>query len=191
MTTLEGGGLTVEYINFHGAYDEVLQRYSFETFLDFFNGTLLHLKVIAEYDEGKEYLLQRLGDEIECEVYDLEGKRFPEVYSFPEDAKFLRDSTIGDRDVAVESWYYVSDDGTLLNVKTVTKDECVPVSLFRRKFDPETGEELGVMNGQVHNFRLGICDPEGYFKIPEECKEVGVSKELSKNMQKMRRLSLM
>ncbi|XP_022080395.1 uncharacterized protein LOC110973697 [Acanthaster planci] len=191
MTTLEEGRLTVEYVNFHGAYDEVLKRYSVETFLDFFNGTLLHLKVIAEYDEGKGYLVQRLGDEIECEVYDLEGKKFPEEFSFPEDATFLADSTLGDRDLTVESWYYVSEDGTKHNVKTVTKDECVPVSLFSRKFDPETGEELEVVNGQVINFKLGICDPESYFKIPEECKEVGVSKELSKNMKKMHRFGLM
>jgi len=190
ITTVSEGSLLVEYVNFHGAYDQKLKRYSVESFIDFFNGTELHLKVISEYEKGKEYLIARFGDEVECEVYDIEGKKFPEEFNIPEDATFIAEQTVGDRDLETESWYFANEEGTKHSVKTVTAEECVPVSLFRRLFDPDTGEELEVLSGNLVNFSLGICDPEKYFKIPEECEQVTVSKVPSKNMRKMKRFHM-
>jgi len=190
FSTVEEGRLVVEYVNFHGANDYVLDRYSVETFIDFFNGTKIHLKVIADYEEGKEYFITIIGDAIECEVYDIEGKKYPTDFGIPEGATFIGEATVGDRDLETETWYYSNKDNNIHYAKTVTKDECIPVSQFRRTFDPETGEELETLNSNIFNFKLGICDPEKYFKIPEECEEVSVSKVPSKNMQKMRRLRL-
>ncbi|XP_022080399.1 uncharacterized protein LOC110973699 [Acanthaster planci] len=186
VTTVEEGRLKVEEESWEGAYDTIAQKYSAKKEERFFNGTDDYSKIIFDEGKGVEYIIEKRGEETVCLVLDIEGQKFPDTYTFPKNAKFVGEATLGDRDLVVNVWYYPSEDNTKHTVKTYTREECVPIGLRHRKFDPQTGVEIELRESSLYDIKLGICDEEKYFKVPDECKEGRALKEPTLTMMKIR-----
>ncbi|XP_038068785.1 uncharacterized protein LOC119738117 [Patiria miniata] len=182
LTSVEEGSLLLEYLNFEGAYDDISKKYAAKIFEDFFNGTEYSFKVIEDYKKGVRYEIYTGGDEVVCIAIEVEGKGFPEQYFIPYSAKYEGEAVIGDRDLVTDSWLETSLG--VHTVKTVTHGDCVPVSIERRFFDPETDQQTEFLDNRLFNFELGICDRDKYFKVPEECQQGNALKEPTEEMQK-------
>jgi len=187
-TSSVGHSLLVEYINAEGAYDAKFERVSVRVFLDYFNGTETHLRSIDDYLKGVSYLIIEHGEEEICFVGETEG-RFDEECLDEED-KFLGEATLGDYDLLLDNWYDVGDDPNVHTIKSVQHEGCVPVYLLSRTVDPESGEELSVDSSSLFNFKLGICNPDKYFKPPAACDEGRALSEPTPEMLKYRRVGL-
>jgi len=174
--------LLLEMIHSEGAYDAITQEYSLRLFEEFSNKTERHLRIIENYKKEESYLIVKDGDEEYCFAGKTEGEFTKEC--IPEDATYIGSATVGDRSLEVESWYFASEDQSTHTAQTVEKDECVPVSMFSREFDLDTGKEVYVVNADVYDFGLGICDREYYFKPPSSCDEDRVLTEPTKKMLK-------
>ncbi|XP_038069081.1 uncharacterized protein LOC119738308 [Patiria miniata] len=180
MSSVSEGSLLVEYVNFDGAYDAKAQQFSVRTTVDYFNGTLYTTQTIEDYKEEKAYMIyNKTGHELVCVVDDIAGKKFPYQYFIPATAKFVAEETIGDRDLVVDKWFEKDEAGNKHTIKTVTRGECIPVAIVQRRFDPATDKEIQWMESRIHNFHLGICDREKYFKIPAECQQGIALKDLT------------
>ncbi|XP_022080439.1 uncharacterized protein LOC110973721 [Acanthaster planci] len=187
-TSVQDGSLLVEYDNAEGAYDAKFERIAVKLVIDYFNGTEVYLRLIEDYIKGVSYyILEHAGEDI-CFVGRTEGRFNEECLN--DDAQFLSEATLGDYDLVLDNWYVVSEDKTEHSVKSVQHEGCVPVGLLTRTFDPDTGKELKVDDSRVLDFKLGICDPDKYFKPPASCDEGRAVDKPTPQMLKYRRKGL-
>ncbi|XP_038069582.1 uncharacterized protein LOC119738718 [Patiria miniata] len=169
-TELKEGALLTELIQQPGAYDSIDKKIGLKYNVHISNGTQEAFRLIADYNEGKAYVIYKEEEETKCDIYTF-SYGFP-YNCVPEDSKFAGSVTIGDRAIRANNWYHndqSSPSEDVHTVYTIEEEECVDVSSFQRTFDPETGDEISLVRSTYSDFSLGICHPDDWFKVPEEC----------------------
>ncbi len=105
-----------------------------------------------------------------------------------EDAKFVQEAWIGEKDLLVDTWYFsreLDPDHEAHVATTVGHPSCVPVNQVSTYFNSTTGKLLGEIDSRTFDFDLGICDREHYFKVPEECQSGNALKTPTLEVQKL------
>ncbi|XP_071797194.1 uncharacterized protein [Asterias amurensis] len=186
INTAPNGELKVEYANTERAYDAISQQLSIFYDVEYFNGTEVLGRYIADFKEKVLYIIIKVGDDEHCFPYHIDQNFAEEC--IPDDAEFVRESWIGENDLLVDTWFASrkpSPESEVQTVLTVGRKECVPVSRVSTYINPSTGEVLRVEDTQTFNFKLGICDRERFFKVPDACRPGNALKAPTLAMQKI------
>ncbi|XP_022080394.1 uncharacterized protein LOC110973696 [Acanthaster planci] len=188
--SLGEAGLIVEMQQATGAYDRIAEKIASRIHLGFFNGTEESYHTIDDYHSGVSYSITRIGGELICRSNELEGE-FPED-CIPDDATYVGSSSLGDRAVEVDSWYMskTHPGQDVHRVRTVQKEECVPIYSTGRYVSPDTGATFQTESSHVTDFHLGICDEDKLFHVPAICFERATdNSKTPKRLRKIVRLS--
>ncbi|XP_022080400.1 uncharacterized protein LOC110973700 [Acanthaster planci] len=177
FNTLQEGSLLTELIRARGAYDSIDKKFGLKVDLHISNGTVELYQLINDFKEGLGYYIYTEEEETKCVEFPITSG-FP-YNCIPEGSTYVGSVTIGDRALRAANWYFNDKTDPTKDmhiVFSIKEEECIDLGYLARTFDPETGTEISVDRTGISDYNLGICDPDTYFKPPEECKSAKVKR---------------
>ncbi|XP_038068235.1 development-specific protein LVN1.2-like [Patiria miniata] len=167
---LEDGTIVVEETGGEFAYDKTFSAKSFIFTETFENGTQRIGRFVDLFDLGVSYFIEDNQGEQRCLRKRIPA-RFPEN-CIPEKAEFFNNVTLGDHALSGNVWELnVFGGGYLFNGSfLVAADYCVPLTNNYVRYDfNQNPPVVNLITAAWADIRLGICDRDKFFHIPDEC----------------------
>ncbi|XP_038068233.1 uncharacterized protein LOC119737743 isoform X1 [Patiria miniata] len=169
---LEDGTIVVEDTLAEFAYDKTFSAKAFIFTETFENGTQLIARIVELSDLGIAYFIQDNQGQTKCSKKRIPARFKPNCV--PEAARFWSNATLGDHALNGNIWERNKfEDGLLTNTTyLMAADYCVPLSVNHVVYNLNPSPpEVDLVTYDYADVRLGICDRDKFFHIPEECSQ--------------------